>query len=415
MTGPRPPSVMRAAARSALTGLALLLLAGSAGAGTAPSAPAPVDRAQLARATSLAADYLLAQVQPDGSFVYRINVDPAVEVRRRYNWLRHAGTLYSLADYYQVSKKPHVATAITRAANHMRTTAMAPVTRFPGAWAVWTDPKVTGSKPPGSAKLGGAGLGLVALTALQDIIPRSVPARELAGLARFIVAMQKPDGSYYSKYIPDRGGPNDDWVSLYYPGEAALGLTMLYEQDGNRDWLDGARKTLHFLSASRKGQAKVPADHWALIATARLWPHLGEADRAVFRRHARQVVNFMLSEQVWEAGSIANGGFTPDGRTTPTATRLEGLLAAEFLFRDEPAFHRSIHVAITWGMRFMLRAQIQQGRYKGGVRRAIARIRSSHPDATKFNRRATEIRIDYVQHALSAFIQFRKFQDLMAR
>ena len=399
-----------AAVRSALMGVALLALTCPAQAGPAPDAPAPIDKTQLARATDLAADYLMAQAQPDGSFIYQINIDPAVAVPKGYNWLRHAGALYSLADYYQLSKWSAVVPVLTRTADYMRLTTIAPVDQFPGAYAVWTGLKVTGGSTPRFAKLGGAGLGLVALTALERIKPGSVPSEQQTGLARFILAMQKPDGSFYSKYIPDQGGPNDKWVSLYYPGEAALGLTMLYEQDGNGDWLDGARKTLHFLSASRKGQTKIPADHWALIATGRLWPHLDDKDRAIFKQHARQVVSFIMSEQVWEDRSIMHGGFAPDGRATPTATRLEGLLAAESLFRDEPAFHKSICIAITWGVRFLLRAQVNQGKHKGAVRRAVTRFRSNHPDAARFNERATEVRIDYVQHALSAFIQFRGFQ-----
>jgi len=372
-----------------------------------PAAPAPIDPAALQAATDLAANFLMSQARDDGRFVYWIHLDPAISVPPRYNWLRHAGALYALSDYYHLTNRRDVVPVIERAVDYMRNWSMAPVVAIPGALAVWSDGEVTGATSPLTAKLGAAGLGLTALTALNRIKPGSVPADELNGLARFAIAMQKPDGAFYSKFIPSQGGRRDDWTSLYYPGEAALGLTELYDMDRKADWLTSARKTLHYLSESRRDQIEVPADHWALIATRRIWPYLDEADRTVFKRHTRQIVESILSEQIWDEKSLAHGGFARDGRTTPSATRLEGLMAAEFLFRDEPEFHRKLEISVSWGVFFVMKAQLKTGKYRGAVPRAIARINSLHPDARAFNIRAREVRIDYVQHALSAFIEYR--------
>ncbi len=82
--------------------------------------------------------------------------------------------------------------------------------------------------------------------------------------------MQKNDGSFYSKYIPEKGGRDDSWTSLYYPGEAALGLLMLYEKDPSPEWLQGAADAMSYLSRIRYNKIIVEADHWALIATAKL-------------------------------------------------------------------------------------------------------------------------------------------------
>lgn len=53
-------------------------------------------------------------------------------------------------------------------------------------------------------------------------------------------------------------------------------------------------------------------------------------------------------------------------------------------------------------MNFLLIAQLTEGRYAGGIPRAVGRFGNDR----KFNRRHREIRIDYVQHALSAMIQY---------
>ena len=60
--------------------------------------------------------------------------------------------------------------------------------------------------------------------------PGTVPISQLQALGRFIIFLQKADGSFYSKYGAN-GKPVEDWQSLYYPGEAALGLIALYEID----------------------------------------------------------------------------------------------------------------------------------------------------------------------------------------
>ena len=65
--------------------------------------------------------------------------------------------------------------------------------------------------------------------------------------------------------------------------------------------------------------------------------------------------------------------------------------------------------AIDEGMQFLLRSQIQIGEHAGGIPRAIHTLPEDHPQFKKsFNRRATEVRIDYVQHALSAMLQYER-------
>ena len=55
------------------------------------------------------------------------------------------------------------------------------------------------------------------------------------------------------------------------------------------------------------------------------------------------------------------------------------------------------------GIVMLKQAVIREGEFQGGVPRALGRIQGNSKDIRNFNRRATEIRIDYVQHAMSAF------------
>ena len=56
-----------------------------------------------------------------------------------------------------------------------------------------------------------------------------------------------------------------------------------------------------------------------------------------------------------------------------------------------------------------MKAQIIDGALAGGFPRAVTKLEGNTEYTHNFNRRATEVRIDYVQHTLSALMQYRKF------
>lgn len=371
----------------------LLLVALLLSTGRLASDPLPE---RLRQHADLAAAYLIGAIEPDGRFIYRRDavtgrIDPS-----RYNLLRHAGTLYALAEYYgHYPPTLEQRRALERAAGFLTNCCIAPVADRSDLLAVWSPPELTGGGGLLQAKLGGAGLALVALVELEQVAPGSTDIDTLRALGRFVRYLQKPDGSFHSKYIPERGGRDDSWTSLYYPGEAALGLLRLYTLDSDPRWREAAIRALSYLARSRVGRTDVPADHWALLASAELLRQ-GEPAQDWLLEHAGQVVDAILSEQQLDlVAAEVRGGFAPDGRITPTATRLEGLLAAlEFL----PAGHRraTVKQAVSTGMAFLLANRIITGEFAGAVPRGGT------------GRRATEIRIDYVQHALGALLHYER-------
>jgi hypothetical protein len=332
-----------------------------------------------------AAGYLVNACGMNGRFIYRIDLDADVTPQPKYNILRHAGAMYALESFHRRWPNPDVAATLGRASRYLQAQ-MGPVED--GKVAVWS------TDDANEAKLGAAGLALIALTNL----PGTSPER-LAELANFVAFMQKPDGSFYSKYFKG-DGPDDSWTSLYYPGEAALGLVVLQAKHP-RQWDRVAASALGYLARSRAGAESVPPDHWSLIATRDLLlhGHVEVGQQHALRQHARQVCKAILAgHTVHPEGSQLHGSFGGDGRTTPTATRLEGLLAAlSFLDEEQDAeLRRRIRTVVDEGIVFLLRAQRLEKPYHGAIPRSVV---SSH-------RRATEVRIDYVQHALSAWIDY---------
>ena len=378
-------------------------------------AAAFIEPNQLSKSIQSAANYLMRQCRENGKFQYRINLNKAVKLKPRYNLLRHAGTIYALASYDQAYPGELTRSALRRAIRYLKETAIGPVPGRSDLLAVWSHPDITHGKKPLQAKLGGTGIGLVALLSVEKRIPGTTPLEYLRQMGEFLLYMQKKDGSFYSKYIPQKGGRDDSWTSLYYPGEATLGLVMLYERDPSVKWLQAAADGIAFLAKKRTEADVVEADHWALLATARLLPLYDRCKQPIPRqsviKHAVQICESMLKGKPANYDSWQrNGSFMEDGRTTPTAIRLEGLLGAlEFLPKERSYLRRQIIFAISEGLQFLLRSQITSGEHAGGIPRAIQKLPKDHPQwKESFNRRATEVRIDYVQHTLSAMLEYER-------
>jgi hypothetical protein len=361
--------------------------------------------ARLNAAMVLSADYLERTCNPTGMFAYRVDIESG-RLATSYNIVRHDGAVYALAMFNQSFPDRKATDAMIRAANFLRNRYIG-LDRRSNELVVWSRPIPAKSE----TELGASGLGLVALTEARRVQPGAFRLEDMQSLGRFILTLQRPDGSFFPKYGPDRGPFDDphDPQTLYYPGEAALGLISLYELDHAREWLMAAGKALSYLARSRANMRVLPPDHWALIATAKFLPYYGVApslaSRAELIGHAARISERILHEQVTSADPTLDGSFDPAGWTTPAAIRLEGLLAAhEFLPDDSTGLRRRIEVAAQRGVTFLLHAQITTGPYAGGV---PGMIRAAGALALKPNPAASEVRIDYVQHALSAWLRYQ--------
>jgi len=361
---------------------------------TAPGFEAPPP-AEVDRAISLAANYLERACGPDGRFVYLININSGQQ-GSSYNIVRHAGAMYALAMFHQAKPNQQAVDTMDRAAFFMRQNYIGPGVRS-NQLVVWSQPRPENL----IADLGATGLGLVALASLEQAKPQSVPIMQLQALGHFLVFLQRDDGSFVSKYRAD-SGPVEEFESLYYPGEAALGLIDLYEVDHSPEWLAAAAKALSYLAKSRAMLSDVPPDHWALIATAKLLPYYVQSSSPATReeliQHASQICKVLMKNQLRNpANQELDGSFDPSGRTAPTATRMEGLLAAlEFLPQGNQ--RTQIKESVDHGIAFLLRVQIHDGIYAGGM-----------PGADiPTNPGTSDIRIDFVQHTLCAWLRYQR-------
>ncbi len=363
---------------------------------------------QTRQAIELATSYLIKENDANGQFTYKVFLSSLRSPKKqKYNILRHEGTMYALTQAWQQTPDKEIEATLDRSAQFLISNCVAPIPGHKNMLGIWSLPEITGSNSPPQIKLGGAGLGLAALVSTEKILPGTISLGDLKKIGRFILFMQNRDGSFVTKFTPSEGGKDSLHVSQYYPGEAALGLLMLYKMDRSQHWLDAATKALAYLTKTRH---MTTSDQWTLIACAKLLSLNNYPENILPRQktisYARQVSLAILEEQIlYSNQKHLIGSFNKEGRTTPTATRVEALFAIlDILGQKDVMLQNQILSSIHSAIGFLINAQVTEGKYAGGIPRsgglsAVNRM---------FAQRAGEIRIDYVQHMLSALIRFEQ-------
>ena len=389
----------------------------------------PVLINDLKHAIRHSTDYLVRHCDGEGKFTYLADTTDSrrYDDSAKYNMLRHSGAIYALGMAHARRPNKRIVEAMQRGVRFLKEEALGPVTDEndkvvtnadgDNMLAIWSSEEVSGQKgQPPTAKLGGAGLALIALTSLEAVKKGSTPKYDLRSLARFVLFMQNDDGGFVSKYIPSQGGMDDSFVSLYYPGEAALGLLSLYEIDPSPQWLAGAAKAISYLHNLRKDLPlnEIEPDHWALIATSKLLAIMDGRDHPHCTKkqaldHAVKVCQSMAlgPDQLLQSG----GCLVNDHRTCPTSTRIEGYAASLTFLPNATASDQALLKLVEYNMdagaRYLLRAQ----RVVGDVDEdsdMIGSFPEVYPPERGRSKDSAQVRIDYVQHALSALIGYER-------
>ncbi len=350
------------------------------------------DRASLLAAVRMAGDYLVRMQLQDGSFHYSYDPQQDRTSRRTYNIVRHAGTVYSLFELYAATREARYLDAARRGVAYLKTR-FHPARKKKTFYVLDND---------GKAKLGAMGLALLALARQIELDPGSADRKSADKLANMILAMQRRDGSFES-YYPIRGDEPRGSVSLYYPGEAILGLMHLFKSNGDKRLLDAARRGADYLINSQKGMNPLPPDAWLIQALETLYNAGREQKYAnqKYAEHALKLGEAMIADQYTASDQAGYAGAFKPGvpRSTPAASRSEGLLAAYRIARslDDPRASRiaaSLKAAARFQLSQQFKADTDHGipnpeRARGGFRESITSMR---------------IRIDFVQHNISSLL-----------
>ncbi|NIP39770.1 MAG: hypothetical protein GWO07_16080 [Candidatus Dadabacteria bacterium] len=103
----------------------------------------------LEAAIKSSAKYLQNRVKENGMFEYRVNIDPSVYVKPKYNILRHAGTIYAMSQYLEIyPEDKEMRKAVERAGIYLQKQAIETVSGKEDMLAVWSNPEINNSGRP---------------------------------------------------------------------------------------------------------------------------------------------------------------------------------------------------------------------------------------------------------------------------
>ena len=374
----------------------------------------------------------------DGRFLYKYTLDTSndsLAVSEKYNLLRHCGTAYALADSCPplASTLPHYCKnsriALRRAAIWLTRTAK-PMGKS-GAIGLWAKPSVenpghkSSKNDAGEVRAGGIGLGLIALVSGRQASVTDIKEAFLRDVARAVTdVLQESDGSISSYYD---GQIDRERHSVYYPGEAALGLVRLYNMNGNETVLKAAQSAL--LSVVRNAQ-DITCDHWMMIATGNLFrtPYFDRTSRAsaeglntrnALKRHARRVLRacYLKNKKRIDGDVVPSNSY---GSSVEAQLNMLPLLAEDGGFTDEgdggieSEEAQKIWCLIKRTLGSMMAAQFHDGGEPYGekldgavVGRAELKNVIRHDEVVRIRSGFNgEFQIDTTQHTLSAMLAY---------
>ncbi|MCZ7584517.1 MAG: hypothetical protein M5R36_14860 [Deltaproteobacteria bacterium] len=292
----------------------------------------PITEAAIRSSILAGADYLVRNIDLEtGKFNYRYypsrNFDSA-----SYNLLRHAGTVYALGEVYELTHDAKLLQAMEAGLKFIEERLDGPKEADKAAGA---DFLAFADREDKEAKTGGAALALLAMAKHAEVTGDRGRLPAMRALARFLVFNIGENGKLESKYYYDEKA-HKPFDSNYYPGEAALALVRLHSLDGDKQWVEAARKIADYLRTVRDADANVynvVHDQWLSVAMSELYPLFNDP---VYKDHVYLIGDAMVRRQVTDnAPADILGGFSSRPASTPTATRNEALVALFQLARRE--------------------------------------------------------------------------------
>ena len=233
-------------------------------------------------------EWLIKNMQKDGSFLYYYDAhkDSIIDflhpnmINPPYNnILRHSGGTFGLVRGYELTKDDKYLKYAKKSIDFLISTFKKHQYKKKTAYYPFFNQK---------SKLGGAGIGLVAMMSYYRYTKDSSICKYLDGLVRHILSRIDKSGEMIGYYIHPKYNngkaiinPNDkikkELFSFYYPGEALLGLALYYlhvddiDRDLQEDILTKAKKALDFLVEIRPKKyhymfESLPSDAWLMQA-----------------------------------------------------------------------------------------------------------------------------------------------------
>jgi len=344
-----------------------------------PAAPLAVTPTLSRDIVAASLDHLAQITLPGGRFIYAHEVGDTDQRHDGYNLLRHSGTLWFMAR--AVNETGAVPTDATLDAIR-RATGFLGRKLEPAPWARPAQPSLA-LVGKGMVKLGGIGLGLLALAEVGRIVALQGSLTDLplgldetvARLRRY--ALDEIDGDDFRHKRVLATGEVTTFRSDYYTGEAIFGLLLTGSTDA-----DLTRVTTGLM---RRGYGWAQQSHWMAYA----------ACEAVERDLVPKTLGATYLTGLMEA-ILGDALYRYRRQSTPIACRTEaltrvlllarrlpGLLSADLLARVRAHAAENLSLQLDW---------YKEGQFRQG-------------DGSQ------RVQIDYIQHNATAFLHWAELES----
>jgi hypothetical protein len=347
-----------------------------------------------------AARYLARGVSGEGRFRYLVDA-PTNRNVGGYDWPRHSGATYFLAQAAALSKDPEVAYAALRAASHLRDHAMVAC----GEHRCIGDEDVV--------DVGSSGL---ALLAFVEIVRTDLDAAYnfvVPELAAFLRSQQRPDGEFMHLYDRRANSPVDKQL-LFYSGEAAFALSRAHGLTHDPRDLDASARALAYLVGpgwrflgSRYYWGE---EHWTCQVMADLWsraPNRAALDFCLGWNEFNRALQYGPHDTPYDADGAFGFGTLVSPRFTPAGSRTEAALATLEIARAANVSAATVQALDDQSRRSL--ALLERQQFRPGPTHLFV-----DPSAVEGALPATgvdwSLRIDYAQHAGCAMIRWLSLQ-----
>lgn len=343
-----------------------------------------------------AALFLARGVDADGSFRYLVDA-PTNRTLAGYDWPRHAGATYFLAQAAALSADSTLSAATLRAAARLRDHAMTDCGdhRCVGSGAI---------VDLGSTALTVIAFVEIARTHLDDGYAPLVPQ-----LTSYLRSQQRPDGEFMHLYDRSARRPLDVQL-LYFSGEAALALSRAHALLGDPRDLRAAARALAYLVGPAwsffGSRYYFGEEHWTCQALDDLWdraPNPHALDFCMRWASFNGKLQVRAGDSPYDADGAYGVGPLLAPRLTPVGSRSEAGIATLDAMRRAGLDARQcalLEAQIRRSLALLLRHQFRPGPvHLFADPQAVA---GAMPGSAVDWR----LRIDYTQHAGSALVRW---------
>lgn len=351
-----------------------------------------------------AAHYLARAVDANGRFRYLVDAPTDTDVPG-YNWPRHSGATFFLAQAAAVLDDAEVRWAALRAASLLRDGTMQAC--GPNRCIAEEDQASVGSNA-------------LALVAFSEIVRTGADpgyAFAVSDLAAFLRAQQRADGELMHLYDRTAQKPVDIQL-MYFTGEAALALSRAHRITGDPRDLDASRRALAHLSGQGwsffGSRYYFGEEHWTCQAAADLWDRAPDAAALGFclRWHEYQRrLQHVQGDSPFDADGAFGFGPIASPRVTPASSRGEAAGAAlDVLLREKRRDEAApLDEELRRAVAFVLRHQMVPGSapWAGHLFAKPELVRGAFPGSPV----DWQLRIDYVQHAGSMLVRWLEITE----